>query len=47
MAVPVNDHLPAGSYGVDWDASGVGSGVYYYRLTSGDFTETRRAVLVR
>lgn len=47
VAVPVNDHLPAGSYGVDWDASGVGSGVYYYRLTSGDFTETRRVVLVR
>lgn len=47
VALPVNDHLPAGTYGVDWDASGIGSGVYYYRLTSGDFTETRRVVLVK
>jgi hypothetical protein len=37
---------------VVWDAenrygTAVGSGVYFYRIEAGDFTETRKMVLVR
>jgi hypothetical protein len=34
-----------GSYIVTWDARNYGSGTYFYRLTSGNFVETRRMVL--
>jgi choice-of-anchor B domain-containing protein len=37
----VDDELGAGTYSVVWDASGFASGLYYYRLESGSFVETR------
>jgi hypothetical protein len=40
------DHQP-GTYEATWDASESPSGVYLYRLTAGDFVETRRMVLMR
>jgi len=32
---------------VDWNATGYSSGVYFYRLTAGDFTDTRKMVLLK
>jgi len=32
---------------VEWNASGVPSGVYFYRLNTGEFIETKKLVLVR
>jgi uncharacterized delta-60 repeat protein len=43
----VNEQLNAGTYEADWNASKFTSGVYYYKLTSGDFAETRKAVLIK
>ncbi len=43
----VNEKKSPGSYTVKWDASGHPSGVYFYRLTTGSFSETRRLVLIR
>lgn len=43
----VNEKQAAGSYEVKFDASGLASGVYLYRLTSGPFVETHKMVLVR
>lgn len=43
----VNKSMQAGSYEVDWDASTYSSGVYFYTLTSGDFTQTRKMVLIK
>ncbi|RKX29780.1 MAG: hypothetical protein DRP47_00805 [Candidatus Zixiibacteriota bacterium] len=37
----------AGVFEVEWDASNVGSGVYFYRLEAGDFSATKKMVLVK
>lgn len=43
VATLVNQPLQPGTYEVEWDASNYPSGVYYYKLTSGDFSETNGA----
>jgi photosystem II stability/assembly factor-like uncharacterized protein len=43
----VNEELKAGTYQVDWDASNYTSGVYFYKLTAGDYTDTKRVVLIK
>jgi hypothetical protein len=47
VATLLNGEKPAGRYTVHWDASGVSSGVYFYRLRAGDFVQTRRMLLLR
>ena len=37
----------AGYKSVTWDASEVSSGVYFYKLTAGDYTEAKRMMLVK
>ena len=32
---------------VDWDASNYASGVYLYKLTAGNFTDTKKMVLLK
>jgi len=39
--------LPAGNHTVIWDASNVASGVYYYRLTAGDFSAIKMMTLLK
>jgi photosystem II stability/assembly factor-like uncharacterized protein len=43
----VNEEKPAGSYEVDFNALNVSSGVYFYKLTSGNFIETKKMVLLK
>ena len=38
---------PAGEFTITWDASGLPSGVYVYRLAAGDRVQTRKAVLMK
>jgi len=47
IAVPVNEKKAPGSYEVKFDGSGLSSGVYVYRLTSGQHVESRRMMLVK
>lgn len=47
VATLVNGRLNAGSHRVQWDASGAPSGIYFYRLQSGNFIETKKMLLVR
>ena len=37
----------AGSHEVGFDASALNSGVYYYRLESGGFSETNKMILIK
>jgi len=43
----VDRQLEAGSYEVKWNASDYPSGVYFYKLTAGDYTETRKMILLK
>ena len=47
VAVLVDEHHAAGRYEVTFDASGLASGAYLYTLRAGDFTQTRRLVLLK
>jgi hypothetical protein len=40
------DHT-VGTFKKSWDASALSSGVYLYRLTAGEFVQTRRMVLMK
>jgi hypothetical protein len=46
-AVLVNEEKPAGVYRATWDAAGMPSGVYFYKLMAGAFVETRKMVLMK
>jgi hypothetical protein len=43
----VNQELPPGRYDQTFEANGLASGVYFYRLLAGTFAETRRMILLR
>jgi len=43
----VNGNLNAGHYQIKWDASKYSSGTYFYRLTTDNFTETKKLVLLK
>ena len=47
VAVLVNGPQEPGFHTATWDASGVASGVYLYRLTAGSFIQTRKMVMVK
>jgi hypothetical protein len=40
------EELSSGSYSEQWNAVGLPSGVYFYRLQAGSFTETKKLVLL-
>ena len=47
VATLVDGVQDPGYKSVSWDASGVSSGIYYYRLTAGTFTLTKRMIVVK
>ncbi len=47
VATLVNEEKPPGTYEVTFDASGFSSGVYFYRLSTTHFVQTRKLVLLR
>jgi hypothetical protein len=43
----VDSEMPAGYHVVTWDASDMASGVYFYRIQAGEYTATKRMVLMK
>jgi hypothetical protein len=47
VATLLNEEKPAGSYEVDFSASGLTSGIYFYKLTAGSFVETKKMLMIK
>ncbi len=47
VATIVSDELSAGEHSRRWNAEGLPSGVYFYKLQVGSFSETKKLILLR
>ncbi len=47
VATLVNQNQIAGNYSVDFNAAGLASGVYFYRLQSGSFIQMKKMILLK
>jgi hypothetical protein len=47
VATLVDEYKPTGTYEVEWDASGLPSGIYFYQLQVGSFAETKKMLLLK
>ena len=47
VATLVNEEKPAGSYEVTFDGKNLSSGIYFYKLQTGDFVETKRMLMIK
>lgn len=47
VATLVNEEKPAGNYEIVFNASVLSSGVYFYKIVSGNFTETKKMILLK
>ena len=43
----VNEMTQPGTHTVQWNANGMASGVYFYRLEAGSFTGVKKLLLLR
>jgi hypothetical protein len=43
----INEEKSAGSYNVSFNDNKISSGIYFYQLRSGSYTETKKMVLLR
>ena len=43
----VDQFLVAGAHSVKWNSAGAATGVYWYRMTAGSFSETKKIVLMK
>jgi len=47
ISVLVNEELNTGTFEVNWDASNFPSGVYFYKIETEDYSESKKMVLVK
>ena len=47
ISILVNEQLQPGTYEVNFDGSNYPSGIYFYKLTSGSFTQVRKMILLK
>jgi hypothetical protein len=47
VTVIVSEELSAGSYTRQWNAAQMPSGVYFYKLHAGSYTETKKLILLK
>jgi len=47
VAALVNERLNPGTYSVKFDGSNLTSGVYFYRVTVGEFTDVKKMIMLK
>lgn len=47
IATLVNEKLASASYEINWNASDLNSGIYFYRIQAGEFIQTRKMMLIK
>ncbi len=47
VTVLLNEEVNAGNYNVNFNATSYPSGIYFYRLSTGSFTETKKMILLK
>lgn len=47
METLVNENLNTGYYNYNWNAQNYPSGIYYYKIETGEFAETRKMILLK
>ena len=47
VEVPIDSRLAPGSYSLKWNGSNFPSGIYFYRITAGNFTDVKKMVLIK
>ena len=47
VASLVNEEKPAGAYEIAFDAAGLSSGLYFYKLSTGSFVQTKKMTLIK
>jgi hypothetical protein len=43
----INSNLNRGAYGIEWNAEKYSSGVYYYKISAGEFAYTKKMILLK
>ncbi len=47
VATLVNENKPAGNYEINFNASSLTSGIYFYTIQAGSFTDTKKMTLLK
>jgi hypothetical protein len=47
VATLVNEAKAPGTYDVTWNAAGIGSGVFFYKLVRGSFNQAKKMQLLK
>lgn len=47
IATLIDRNLIAGEYQYNWDASKSASGIYFYRIDAGNFSQTKKMILLK
>ncbi|MEO8513539.1 MAG: T9SS type A sorting domain-containing protein [Ignavibacteria bacterium] len=47
VRTPVNEFKQAGSYEINFNAEDLGTGIYYYRINAGGYTDTKKMILIK
>ena len=47
VKVLINSQLGGGNYKIEWDAADSPSGIYFYRIITSDYSETKKMILIK